>query len=83
MLPLSQPNGQTHRLYFWHEGYVEEYLGQIHRSKVKVRRSKNIHLGLSLISHSLVYLPGKKLRNMTGRNSMWGVFKAFVFFIHV
>ncbi len=33
VLPLSQPNGQTYRLEFWHGGQVEGYLGQVHRSR--------------------------------------------------
>ncbi len=29
---------------------------------------------------SIMDLPKKKLTNMTGRNTTWGVFKAYVFF---
>ena len=28
-------------------------------------------------------LPKKKLRNMTGRNTTWGVFKAYAFFFNI
>ncbi len=52
-------------------------VGQDHRSKVKVMRSKNGHADIPLISESQ---PKMKLRNRTGRNTMWGVFKAYVFF---
>ncbi len=30
-----------------------------------------------------VDLPKKQLRNMTGRNMTWGVFKAYAFFLNV
>ena len=62
--PLARPN----RLEFWHEGQVEGYLGQGHRSKVKITRSKNVHWDVTLTSESIVMmdLPKKNLRNMTG-----------------
>ena len=42
VLPLSQPKGQTWGPSVWHVGQVEKYLGQGHRSKVKVIMSKNV-----------------------------------------
>ena len=44
LLPLSCLNGQTYRPEFWYVGQVEGYLGQVQRSrsKVKVTRSKNV-----------------------------------------
>ena len=43
-------------------------------------------LDIQLTSESLVTIPSmdlpkKKLRNMTGRNTTWGVFKAYVVFL--
>ena len=47
---LSRPNRQAHRLEFWHGGQVEGYLGQVNRSRsrVKVTRSKNVHWDVPL-----------------------------------
>ncbi len=56
-------------------------MGQGHRSKVKVTRSKNVRWEASLTSESLVYgpapmdLPKKKFRH-----TAWGVFIAYAFF---
>ena len=52
---------------------VALFVGQGHRSKIKVTRSKNVHWDIPLISESLncdlsMDLPKKKIRNMTGRN---------------
>ncbi len=44
---LSQPNGQTYRLEFWHVGQIGGYLGQVRRSKVKVTRSKTFFYEMS------------------------------------
>ncbi len=56
---------------------MEGYLGQVHMSKVKVTRSKNVHWDVPLTSDNIVLmdLPMKKLRNAT-----WGVFKAYAVF---
>ncbi len=63
----------------WKDIYVKS-VGQGHRSKVKVTRSKNVHNDVPLTSKSLVYIwTKKKLRNRTGRNTAWGVSKAYVF----
>ena len=51
-----------------------KFVGQGHRSNVKVTRSKNVHWDIPLTSESLAK---KKLRNTTGRNTTWGVFKAY------
>ncbi len=69
-------NGRAHGLEFWHGGQVEGYVGQGHRSKVKVKRWRNVHC-LRTLSMDL---PKKKLLNTTGRNMTWGVFKAYAFF---
>ena len=65
------------------DGYLGQFIGQSHRSKVKIMGSENVHLGVPLTSESLVYLPEpeKKLSNTTGRSMMWGVFKAYAFFL--
>ena len=42
-------------------------------SKV-TRSTKNVHWGIPLTSESLTM---KKLRNTTGRNKTWGVFKVY------
>ena len=39
---------------------MEGYLGQGHKSKVKVTRSKNVHWDAPLTSESLVYRPAKE-----------------------
>ena len=57
----------------WKDIYVK-FVGQGHRSNVKVPRTKNVHLDIPLTSESLAK---KKLRNTTGRNTTWGVFKAY------
>ncbi len=58
---------------------MEGYLGQVRRSKVKVTRSKNVSMGISMEC-----LLRNRLSNMTVRNStMWGVFKVYAFFIYV
>ena len=79
VLPLSQPNGQTNGLEFWYVGQVEGYLGQVRRSrsKVKVTGSKNVSMGISKEC-----LLRNRLSNITTvRNTtMWGVFKAYAFF---
>ena len=56
---------------------MKGYLGQGHRSKVKVMRSKNVHWNIPLTSESL---PKKKLRNTTGRNTTWSFSKCMRFF---
>ena len=50
------------------------------RSKVKVTRSKNVSMGISMEC-----LPGNRLGNITESNTTtWGVFKAYaVSFIHI
>ena len=40
----------------------------------KVTRSKNVHWEIPFTSESLTM---KKLRNTTGRNKTWGVFKVY------
>ncbi len=72
---LSQPNGQTYKLEFWHGGLVEGYLGQLcgSRSKVKVTRSNNVFNGYFMCYvleawDALMHLARKQLRNTT-----WGV----------
>ncbi len=69
---LSRLNGQTYKLEFWHGHQVEEYLGQGHRSKVKVTRSKNVPwcvCSIDLWELFSMDLPLKKLSNTTGRNT--------------
>ena len=60
----------------WKDIYVR-FVGQGHRSKVKVKRSKNVQWDILLIFESL---PKKKLRNATGRN-MTGVFSKCICFL--
>ena len=59
---------------------MEGYLGQGHRSSVKVTRSKNVHWDVPLTSESIVTidLPKMKLRNMT-----WGFSKRMHFLYHI
>ncbi len=61
---------------------MEEYVGQGQRSgsKVRVMRSKNVHWDIPLTSDKIVQmdLPKKKLRNTT-----WGVFKSYAFFLFI
>ena len=51
---LSRLNRQTYGLEFWHGGHMDGYLGQDHRSKVKVTGSKNVHWDIPLTFESLV-----------------------------
>ncbi len=57
---LSCVNRQAYRPGFWHAGQVEGYLGQGHRSKVKVTRSQNVHFDILLASGSLDCGPAKE-----------------------
>ena len=41
-------NGRTDRYTDLNVGQVEGYLAQGHRSKVKVTRSKNVYMGISM-----------------------------------
>ena len=51
-------------------------MGQGNRSKVKVSMSKNVHWDVRLTSESLG-LQQKKLSDITGMNTTWGVFKVY------
>ncbi len=67
---------------------MEEYLGQVcrSRSKVKVTRSKDVSMGISsMISQmELPKCPKNQLPDITLRNTVtWGVFKVYVFFLKV
>ena len=78
---LSQPNGQTNGLEFWHGGQVKGYLGQVIRSRSQVKGQghwvKRCSFGCFIDFSETLDLPKKKLRNMTVRNTTWGVFKAY------
>ncbi len=50
VLPFSQWNGQTYGPELQHIGQVEGYIGQVRRSRSKVKfpRSKNLYMGISM-----------------------------------
>ena len=86
---LSWANGQTYGLEFWHGGQVEGYLGQVSRSRSWVK-GQGHEVKKCSIGHSTDFWeprnlsmdpPKEKLRNMTGRNTTWGVFKVYAFFL--
>ena len=47
LLPLSWPHEDAYGFELWHEGQLKGYLGQIHRTKVKVTRSILFSIGIS------------------------------------
>ena len=74
LLPLSWPNGQTHRLEFCHGGQVGTYAGQVHWSSSQVKGQGHEVKKCSLV-HSIVH--GRAEEKL--RNTAWVVFKADAF----
>ncbi len=70
VLPLSWMNGQTYRPEIRRVGQVEGYLGQVQRSrsKVKVTRSKKRFKGVSSDKESLNQRSGSKKQSRVSWN---------------
>ena len=64
---------------FWHGGQAGRHLGQVDRSRSRGRKMFIWMFHWLLIAYSMDLLK-KKLRNTTGGNKTWGVFKAYVVF---
>ncbi len=77
-------NGQTYGLEFRHVGQVEGYVGQGHRSKVKVTRSKkNVSMDclLEIIDDFTDGVAEESTHYFAVVNTAtWGVSKAYAFF---